>query len=267
MVTPDNLWLQKGRNLEAGTSSIGMIRTTLGSVLVLTLFWALASGCSPERGDEAAGLALASTPVATPDLRPTVEALVQQRLAELLAEMPTPEPIYWPTIEDYKIVALPRAVGYSGLVRSALLRYFDQYAAVYAASKCLAGEQLTPRGFRGFVDGTLLMRTADGREAIVVSAADVIRRIIARADSQVELRSCERVYLYPESGAEATLAVGLYLAGVVRSVPVDLQEGHVTFLESRAAQWFNLDPPPTVSLLAWLCGSPCGLSEEKGVQR
>jgi hypothetical protein len=207
--------------------------SSLASLLVLTLFCALVSGCSPVSDDELAGL---------------VREEVGRQLAQLDI-LPTPESVYWPTIEDYRL-------GVGGRYRT--LGYFDQYAAAYVASKCIAGEALTAEGFRGFVYGTF--------DSLSVRAWAATREIVARAETREKSglpavnESCERPILYPESGAEAALAIGLFKAMMTLCLPRHLQDGLGRTAEEYAARWFNLDQPPKVSLVVALGGvrdEPC----------
>jgi hypothetical protein len=166
-------------------------------------------------------------------------------------------PLYWPTIEDHKMVILPKDPGGSMYLRASWRRaidQFDEYAATYVASECLVGGELSSEGFGAFVDGAF--NGVSSR--LWVPARDAIREIIARAEVRLESglplvkERCERPFLYPASGAEALLAGSLYNAATIQSVPLELQDGYSRWAEDRVAQWFNLRFK-SQPLLTWLC--------------
>lgn len=102
------------------------------------------------------------------ELDATVEALVERRLAELLAALAPPEPIYWPTLEDYKIAN--RQLAYVNDFIPVLIRPYENFASLYVAHECLAGEELTSGGFRSFVENTALRKTQDGKTTFSICA-------------------------------------------------------------------------------------------------
>jgi tetratricopeptide (TPR) repeat protein len=133
---------------------------------------------------------------------------------------------------------------------------FDQYAATYVALECLSGVQLTSEGFRSFVVSTLGYQS----DRLALFAHDAIQKLIQRSEARdksglsfVE-EVCERPYLYPVTGAEVTLAVGLNLALTMGCIPRDFQDGLASVVERRAAQWF-IDEDKGESLLAALGGT------------
>jgi hypothetical protein len=193
-----------------------------------------------------------------PDLDATVEARV---VATLTAILP-PEDAYWPTIEDHNIVILPKFVGTGATkaVGTRLIDAFDQYAATYVASECLAGEQLTSERFRNFVASTMGYQS---EEKLAVFAHNAIQKLISKSEARFKsgLSSaeeiCEHPYLYPATGAEVTLAVGLNKALTTGCIPLHLQDAHASVVERRAAQWFIAEDK-SESLLAALGGTSGG---------
>ena len=132
------------------------------------------------------------------ELDATVEALVEQRLVELLAATPASNPPYWPTAEDYTIA----------LAMSGGKPDYENYAAVYVARECLAGRELTPEGFRALI--------RQGHRS-VPGASDTLTQMINSAQGRIALglpqAECMLPFTYPETLDDAMLSVSLYEAG------------------------------------------------------
>ena len=79
-----------------------------------------------------------------------------------------------------------------------------------------------------------------------------MENIIFLAEVRTTREDCSRPFLFPESGAETALGLGLYKAVKLVGVPSGLREGYIRSVEELPGRWFELDPQPIQSFLAWL---------------
>ena len=146
---------------------------------------------------------------------------------------------YEPTVEDFRI----GVAGYQGTFKDTTVstfhqelaeRHFDLYAAEYAASQCLAGEDLTAEGFREYV------RTTSVNEMALASARAL--EIIMLYDKVEE--ECMRRYLFPETAAQALEGVRLVIAvgentGINSPESLQMSDNIRQVVEDRALIWFS----------------------------
>ena len=179
----------------------------------------------------------------------------------------TPDPIYSPTAEDLEIAVQIEysrlyPTGASSLARSALNAAAEYSGAVYIASHCVGGSEMSSEGFRSFVGEALRARS------LPTTAKDVISTIVRKGDDRTDRglpaaeRTCEQAYFHPDTGAEARVASDLVQAAVTLSIGSPAREAFSRSLDRRPAGWFVLTEEDRPFLLRWLCDTCAPLADK-----
>jgi len=253
---------------------VGLLLASLGLIIVLSC------GDASEPVGPVQSPVTQLSPVPTADLRPTIEPVTAKLPTSSPTATPTATPLgpdleatvqaleaqvqaltaYTPTIEDYKIVVMPKISGSTPAVRDAYLGHFDAYAATYVASECVDEKKPSPEAFRAFVRETVFHEEVVKLVSAVAERAvqrmiEIAERHIAAGSSPLE-RECMRPYVYPVSGAEAALAVGLIGTVSAASLTPAFRIPYKRGLEELVLRWFDPEVGKGKPLILWLCQLP-----------
>jgi hypothetical protein len=172
-----------------------------------------------------------------------MERINRDRLAELLL------------IEADSVAADARR--FEGGRRLALETPIYHYVPLYMTSTCLGGTEPSVEGFRVFANNSIARRTLVDREAV-----RIIRVIIGTAEgwrSQslgAATQHCLQPYLYPESVADASPAIDLYLAASLPPLSPLAKGGFEAQVRATAGDWFDQSDRQE-PYISWLCGDNC----------
>jgi hypothetical protein len=173
-----------------------------------------------------------------------------EMLAAVLEQMSTPT--YWPTIADYMVGVrrLYKAINasFSQSAEDGILRDYDQFASVYVAGACVSGTELSASKFQAFVTQTG-WGSVDGTSRIGLVAKELITEMLVRAEGGTET-SCMRPFLYPETGTELAVALGLAKAYLSRNTAPVFRDGLERATEESVYASFEEGAP----FLEQLCG-------------
>ncbi|MBI4198932.1 MAG: hypothetical protein HY535_00455 [Chloroflexi bacterium] len=149
---------------------------------------------------------------------------------------PTPTPAYFPTYADFDLVARQKS-------RYSLHESYAPFAALYVARECFAGNPLTLDGFRAFAYETLFT------EYEIVLESEVVGKMFALGGKDVR-GSCIELYLYPKTGAEASL--GLELVANPRRIHPIFREASKSRYQEMVARWFQQEAQSREPFVPWL---------------
>ena len=121
-----------------------------------------------------------------------------------------------------------------------------EYVAVYVASECLAGKELTTGRFRSFLDRTF-------GPTILSSAERVIQEMKAVAVLSPPREACMRPYMYPETPAEGQLAMDLAMVPSYERISPRIWGSFLSGAENSRYRWFDTDDSKNVTYFQWWC--------------
>ena len=119
----------------------------------------------------------------------------------------------------------------------AMATFGKHYVPIYMASACLEGREPSAQGFKDFTVTWFAQDVSPEPKAL--TTIQEIREQISIGVPPEKL--CLQPYLDPASVADGGLAVDLYRAAVLRSIPFEFRTGLDTALQRHAEKWFETD--------------------------
>ena len=176
----------------------------------------------------------------TPDVEGTVEAKVQATIAA----MPSPTPdlalerIKRTHLTEELLKEIPRGSLYGqDSSERAMATFGEHYVPIYMASACLEDQEPSAQGFKDFTVRWFARDVSPEPKAL--TTIQEIREQISIGVPPGKL--CLQSYVAPGSVGDAGLAVDLYRAAVLRSIPVAFRTGLESVIQRHARKWFETD--------------------------
>ena len=212
------------------------------------------------------------SPSATGASRPTpdVEGTVEARVEATLAAIPTSTPdlalgrmkraAMAEVLLKEKVVIVNLLLAVRPMIvefRGGYYRNAELYVPIYMASACLEGREPSAQGFKDFTVTWFAQDVSPEPKAL--TTIQEIREQISPGVPPEKL--CLQPYHDPVSVADGGLAVDLYLAAVLRSIPIDFRTGLNGAIQRHARKWFETDRQQP--FIIFLCEeSPVALRQE-----